>query len=363
MPNWCFNRLEVFGPADAVVDFTQAVASEESLFDFEHILPTPPELIARAESEPTPERGLFPDWLGWRLANWGTKWNASDPRRERGVAPVGRRRECYEFSTAWNPPMPLLEHLVARHRDLGFALFYSDEQLNFIGVARWSNGRFIHGESVDDEAAQEQLGGALFGAAEPRIDPVGPTVSEALPRWEDLVDSERLFLPTECDRLPTIRLRINADRRVWQRRGQSWLGESRVATSIPAALWARIDWLRRRNPGDDLLPLEVELCEVAQDGAPGALPQPGERRTRLLVDVHEIGGRSLADLPYAERRQLRAELAARLAGPAGTHWFDLADPRLAEWTDGRGRPILVHRLETDLASGLPAARRRLDPAA
>src|SRR5262245_7680456 len=46
MPNWCECDLYIEGPREKVEAFLAAVKTEETLFDFDRIVPLPPELSA-----------------------------------------------------------------------------------------------------------------------------------------------------------------------------------------------------------------------------------------------------------------------------------------------------------------------------
>lgn len=85
--------------------------------DFEKIIPMP-ESIQRTRkeefSEDTP-KGMalreenrvligFEDWYDWSWEHWGTKWNSYDGR-------FFKDDTAYLFSTAWNPPFPIMRKL------------------------------------------------------------------------------------------------------------------------------------------------------------------------------------------------------------------------------------------------------------
>ena len=56
MPNWCYNRLEVRGPTQAIHEvFDPAIASQEDFFNV--IKPRP------ADEED--------NWYEWNIGNWG----------------------------------------------------------------------------------------------------------------------------------------------------------------------------------------------------------------------------------------------------------------------------------------------------
>lgn len=60
MPNWVYQTLIVFeGNPKEVWD---AIKGDESLFDFNRLIPMPEEII---------------DWYTWSMEHWGVKWNAA----------------------------------------------------------------------------------------------------------------------------------------------------------------------------------------------------------------------------------------------------------------------------------------------
>ena len=48
----------------------------------------------------------YPTWLEWSYANWGTKWDVTDPT----IIKKGNQIEI-EFDTAWSPPIPIFEYI------------------------------------------------------------------------------------------------------------------------------------------------------------------------------------------------------------------------------------------------------------
>lgn len=65
----------------------------------------------------------FPDWYGWRVANWGTKWNAGDAV----VVTDGGGQALFNFETAWSTPLPIIKKLAKDFPTLSFGLLYADE--------------------------------------------------------------------------------------------------------------------------------------------------------------------------------------------------------------------------------------------
>jgi len=136
MPNWCTNRVEISGEAERVQQFKKDVASEESIFDFNKIIPMPPELdVSSPPIDPEVaakniENHGFPDWYHWRIVHWGTKWNIE-------IGPDHLNDEMdhltYRFDTAWAPPQGIYDALVKKYPDLYFSWFYDEPDMELAG--------------------------------------------------------------------------------------------------------------------------------------------------------------------------------------------------------------------------------------
>lgn len=76
--------------------------------------------------------GAALDWYNWNVKHWGTKWNAySVAEVEGGI----------RFDTAWAVPVPILNALAAKFPDAEISLEYADEDLGSnYGTAK-SNGK------------------------------------------------------------------------------------------------------------------------------------------------------------------------------------------------------------------------------
>ncbi|MFI8695968.1 UNVERIFIED_ORG: hypothetical protein EDC92_1199 [Dietzia maris] len=144
MPNWATCTISFAGPAEGVAvirdSLTPARSNPSELrFDFNQLLPTPPELenvtsplrvMATQEeadevngdsdrvwavTRATAERFLADfgavDWQAWRLANWGTKWTGSYAE----VLLDSPDELIVRFDTAWTEPGQLLQAMSQKH--------------------------------------------------------------------------------------------------------------------------------------------------------------------------------------------------------------------------------------------------------
>lgn len=63
----------------------------------------------------------FSTWYGWRIAKWGTKWNAAETHIV--------NRDTVEFWTAWSMPEPIFAELSKRYPDDEIEVTYADENI------------------------------------------------------------------------------------------------------------------------------------------------------------------------------------------------------------------------------------------
>ena len=147
MPNWVYNNLtiapdpEAGGTIKDVADLVEQVGKPytiktrdwksgetteqtvEEPFAFWNIArPEGEDLEKYDESINT--SGAMPYWYNWNCDNWGTKWDASDVE----FTDHGADHKQYRFSTAWSPPIAVLESLSAQHPNLHIELEWEEEQ-------------------------------------------------------------------------------------------------------------------------------------------------------------------------------------------------------------------------------------------
>ena len=83
----------------------------------------------------------FADWYDWRLANWGTKWPASD------YLPDYELLSC-TFETAWSHPVEIIEALSVRYPDTELVVSYADENIGY-NAGRYTIRNGIYGYADD----------------------------------------------------------------------------------------------------------------------------------------------------------------------------------------------------------------------
>ena len=111
MPNWVYNNVSLNVKDEKEAEKIKTFLTDaESIFSFNKI-------IKRPEAENA-------NWYDWNIANWGTKWDASNTyfaTKEDGTLQ-------YSFATAWSPPLPVLRKLSKRFPKVPIYFHFKEEQ-------------------------------------------------------------------------------------------------------------------------------------------------------------------------------------------------------------------------------------------
>ena len=140
MPNWCNNKVEIYGDSpDQIKEVKKTLASKQTCFDFNNIVPMPKEL--EGTTSPNPEPDSFEakrlrkqhghdNWYDWCCDNWDTKWNSAgaDLTSDSNNSIIE-----YEFQTAWGPPIKVIEALREQYPDLNITAFYDEPGMEMAG--------------------------------------------------------------------------------------------------------------------------------------------------------------------------------------------------------------------------------------
>ena len=150
MPNWCYNRINVYGDSDTVDQVKEIHDIFENHKDpFNQIFPIPDfktipnekgelpilEQIKNPDGSILCETYNFPDgknddrWYHWCIANWGTKWDAY----ELDIEYLDDEQLELTFSTAWSPPEGIVEKLKEKYPELNFSCFYDEPGMEVAG--------------------------------------------------------------------------------------------------------------------------------------------------------------------------------------------------------------------------------------
>ena len=198
MANLCFNKLIIRGEHKEIERFLGTVAGEDTLFDFNKILPVPEELYKvlnvgtldsdmlntalEAQGYTLPDEvtkhldtnlpegeGTFRDnavmaiectnkydypcWVHWCVKNWGVRKNARDTK-------IRWRKPCccyLSFTTDWEPPRGVMRVAGPMFPKLTFILKHKQEVPKpgpnsiFLG-----NGEFINVKTADGSTLTEE---------------------------------------------------------------------------------------------------------------------------------------------------------------------------------------------------------------
>jgi len=164
MPNWCFNRLTVDTTSESGKKLAKAFEPKyksEGTREFDlyakpmqDLMPCPQQLLetsanlARDHNDQQKEnikKFGYPDWYGWCVANWGTKWDARVSEYD-----DHNPNETYVmFETAWSPPENFFRVFAMLHPDAYFRNEYDEEGMSFEGFCENSQADGYHDESWD----------------------------------------------------------------------------------------------------------------------------------------------------------------------------------------------------------------------
>lgn len=180
MPNYCENTLIVKGDLDQLADFKNKVLKvtpeKELQFTMETLFPTPTELLG--ETSPQMFRGDnddekakeewqnrviklkekygHTDWYDWRIANWGTKWDACSPYY---VDEDNGESLTIGYYTAWSPNIYWLKKVSVMYPNLKFSLLYEESGYFYCGRYETIYGLELYNEqgepiNVDEEGRE-----------------------------------------------------------------------------------------------------------------------------------------------------------------------------------------------------------------
>lgn len=170
MPNHVKNELYFeCGNNERISELMNTIKGEDTLFDFNKVIPMPKELDIESSSRGDNGLDAYKDyinygikpnvdeydlalgkkyfenivkfghktWYGWRKEHWGTKWNAYD---------VADLNNGVSFLTAWNAPFQVISKISEMFPDVRITHLFADEDIG------WNCGRyfFVNGEPVED---------------------------------------------------------------------------------------------------------------------------------------------------------------------------------------------------------------------
>jgi hypothetical protein len=171
MPNWSYTNCTLTGPEADIEAFKKACLFEvpepgdhgpdNNGIDFQRIIPMPDEVRDSAKGVEQPALWWTgevekPLWYTWSCDNWGTKW----PPRQSDYWVEDGQHMLYTI-TAWAPPIPVFEKIVAMFPTIAIALTSFDECGNYFYKGTISAGRT---DIVKDEDAERRWEEIMSGA-------------------------------------------------------------------------------------------------------------------------------------------------------------------------------------------------------
>ena len=121
MPNWCNNSITITGPAEKIAALWARAQSEGNAL-LNAMRPMPAELL---EGEA---------WYGWRVENWGTKWDIDMQGLEFEEFSDGTAAITGWADSAWSPPVDAFRAYSNENPDVTMELKYFEPGMAFIGV-------------------------------------------------------------------------------------------------------------------------------------------------------------------------------------------------------------------------------------
>lgn len=138
MPNWVYNNLTITGKPKALHKMLKQIeVKENQVDDFNENQPTK---FSFAKVIPMP-KSEKDNWYNWRIANWGTKWNADVQYDEFHSWESGEVK--IEFNTAWSAPEPIILTLSEQHPTLTFYWKFNEESNAFWGKYTIKNRKYL----------------------------------------------------------------------------------------------------------------------------------------------------------------------------------------------------------------------------
>lgn len=149
--------LEVFHGGDISRHLLAKHTIEAGVFDREGLMLwtdlTQPDarVTGKAWHDNIAEHG-FATWYGWSVANWGTKWDASDSALH-AETPSELK---YVFDTAWSPAEPVLFAMTEQFPELTFTAQFDEESGEFYYEVVWESGERVSETQLERESCGDE---------------------------------------------------------------------------------------------------------------------------------------------------------------------------------------------------------------
>ena len=142
MPNHCHNRVTFYSEDTTVIQRLYKIFKSDNIFT--QFIPEPdwkttPNEKGELPIQPEKDSMMppsFPDgttddrWYSWRLANWGTKWDAYEVEIDDSELHYGFE---VSFDTAWSPPEEICYAIKEQFDDLSVSWFFDEPGMEVAG--------------------------------------------------------------------------------------------------------------------------------------------------------------------------------------------------------------------------------------
>ena len=142
MPNHCHNRVTFYSEDTTLITKLHNIFKSDRIFT--QFIPEPdwtttPNEKGELPIQPEPDSMFppqFPDgttddrWYSWRLANWGTKWDAYEVEIDDSEMHNGFE---VTFDTAWSPPEEICHAIKEQFDDLCVSWFFDEPGMEVAG--------------------------------------------------------------------------------------------------------------------------------------------------------------------------------------------------------------------------------------
>ena len=142
MPNHCHNRVTFYSEDTTVIQRLYKIFKSDNIFT--QFIPEPdwkntPNEAGELPIQPDKDSMYppqFPDgttddrWYNWRLANWGTKWDAYEVEIDDSEMHYGFE---VSFDTAWSPPEEICYAIKEQFDDVSVSWFFDEPGMEVAG--------------------------------------------------------------------------------------------------------------------------------------------------------------------------------------------------------------------------------------
>jgi hypothetical protein len=160
MPNWTDNSLTIKGHARTLAKVETLLKSktDSEPLVLNNLLPCPEELLNddwqndKSIAAANTKKFGYEGWYDWRVAKWGTKWEASDVRFIKRAGEL-----IYDFQSAWSPITEWVVAFSKRFPSLTITHEYHEEAGMYpSAIETYKGGELISREEIPNTNISEE---------------------------------------------------------------------------------------------------------------------------------------------------------------------------------------------------------------